>query len=822
MEGHSNFPLVSIVIPAHSISESVARSVLSALAQTLTRIEVIVVAKSSAALLKQLLSPIKDPRLKIKTLSSNASFGDLVNEGVRQAQGSWIAFLHEYDEWLPRKLEFQLKKAESVENSYPVLSCRLIVRSKDKELIWPRRIPAKDEDLSHYLFCQKTPFYGEGLIKFSTLLTKKELLTKVPFDGALPQHEDYDWLLRVKTFKGVSIAFVDEIDPLVIWSIEKEAQRPQQGFDLEGTLSWLKSRKHLFTPRAYACFLLTGVSREVRKKDAKTFFKLVREAFRNGRPSIPDFLWCVLIWISPRNLQHQLASFFAHVRGFPVFQKGRIFITLLFSLYVGLVFFGILRHEMWRDELQAWLIARDSTSLVDLFHNIRYEKHPMLWHVGLFALSRVSQDPFVMQVFHLVIASAALLLFLIYAPFSKLQKLLFAFGYFPFYEYAVKSRNYSLGVLFLFVLCALFKNRKQYLLFIAGILFLLCQTHLFGLILATCFGGILIFEGVLNLQMRREYSFKKSVVFASLFIFLAGIFISLLQIVPPQDVLSPLLASKIEPESESFLSAVRAAITKAYLPDASRVKIKPLFDLPAIPGFILAFFLILFSSGIFLRKTFAFFLYLSGTFLILTFCYSFDMDSMRYYGYLFMLWIACFWIIYDFRRRSLEFRKPNLIAKFCEKTGPIFLTSILLVHAIAGLKTSQRDWQYVFSPAKEAAEYIKQKGFDQMLLVGHEAPAVASLTAYLDRKIYYPRSRKFQTFVVWGKGYRWGKINFSEVLNEAERIQKKFQKDVLLIMTNKFEEVPETIVPAKEFTKALAGGDKFYLYRMPREPSLRH
>ncbi len=315
MEGHSNFPLISVVIPADSISESLTRSVLSALAQTLAQIEVLVVAKDPDGLLKQLLSPIKDPRLKIKTLPSNVSFGDLVNEGVRQAQSPWIAFLHEYDEWLPRKLELQLQKAESLESAYPVLSCRLIARSKGKEMIWPRRFPSKYEDLSEYLFCQKTPFYGEGMIKFSTIVTKKELLTKVPFDASLTQHEDYEWLLRVKTFEGVSVAFADETKPLAVWSMEGEANRSKKGFDLDGTLSWQRNRKQLFTPRAYACFLLTGVSREVTgQKNSETFFRLLKEAFQNGRPSVLDFLWFVFIWASPRGLQHKVANLFARVR----------------------------------------------------------------------------------------------------------------------------------------------------------------------------------------------------------------------------------------------------------------------------------------------------------------------------------------------------------------------------------------------------------------------------------------------------------------------------------------------------------------------------
>ena len=35
-------------------------------------------------------------------------------------------------------------------------------------------------------------------------------------------------------------------------------------------------------------------------------------------------------------------------------------------------------HEMWGDEMQAWLLARDSTSVPNLFANLKYEGHPAL------------------------------------------------------------------------------------------------------------------------------------------------------------------------------------------------------------------------------------------------------------------------------------------------------------------------------------------------------------------------------------------------------------------------------------------------------------
>ncbi len=39
----------------------------------------------------------------------------------------------------------------------------------------------------------------------------------------------------------------------------------------------------------------------------------------------------------------------------------------------------ISHHEMWRDEIMAWLLARDAATPWQVFSLIKYEGHPGLW-----------------------------------------------------------------------------------------------------------------------------------------------------------------------------------------------------------------------------------------------------------------------------------------------------------------------------------------------------------------------------------------------------------------------------------------------------------
>src|SRR6185436_19153940 len=72
----------------------------------------------------------------------------------------------------------------------------------------------------------------------------------------------------------------------------------------------------------------------------------------------------------------------------------------LAGLFLVLAAVATSQHEMFRDELQAWLLGRDSVSLAALLRNLKYEGHPGLWHLCLMLVSRVFPSPVAMQVFH--------------------------------------------------------------------------------------------------------------------------------------------------------------------------------------------------------------------------------------------------------------------------------------------------------------------------------------------------------------------------------------------------------------------------------------
>ncbi len=485
---------------------------------------------------------------------------------------------------------------------------------------------------------------------------------------------------------------------------------------------------------------------------------------------------------------------------------------LILSLFLVFGFLGILHHEMWRDELQAWLIARDSHTIPQLFENIRYEKHPFLWYLMLYGLTRLTDNPFSMQVLHLAIAASALAVFLFFSPFTKLQKFLFSFGYFPFYEYAVKSRNYALGVLFVFLLCAFIPERRKKYILMAGLLFLLCQTNVFGLVLAFALGCILIAEVCFDASLRRELSQKKGYIALSLLIFLAGVMISTFQIRPTSEDWSFMASGKGIHEG-SAVSAVRK-VSQSYLPGGAPPKIKPILGISKTQDFYLACALLVFSIFLFLGKPFVLSWYGLGTFVILLFFFTLYKGQTRHHGNLFILWIACLWIAHYFKRIPLKPQWLNSLSCFFGKCQTPLLFLVLSVHFAAGIQAYFKDWKLPYSPNQEVAKFIKENQLDQMVWVGHEDVVAFPLTAYFRKKIYSLRGDRFGSFVIWGPDRRRGKIAKQEILHKAGKIARHSKKDVLIILSEKLDTMPDSVTKLEQFTNGLSSSEKYYLYVM--------
>jgi len=190
---------ISVIIPSYNRAHCLEHALDSVLAQTYTADEIILVDDGSTDDTARLLAD-KYPMVRY-LFQQNKGVSSARNLGISTAQYKWIALLDSDDEWLPTKLDTQVK---------------LLAKQKDcplchTEEIWIRNGKRVNQMKKHkkaggFIYQRCLPLC---VISPSASLIKKSLLTHIGgFDENLPACEDYDLWLKICAQHPV--AFVSE------------------------------------------------------------------------------------------------------------------------------------------------------------------------------------------------------------------------------------------------------------------------------------------------------------------------------------------------------------------------------------------------------------------------------------------------------------------------------------------------------------------------------------------------------------------------------------------------------------------------------------
>jgi hypothetical protein len=490
----------------------------------------------------------------------------------------------------------------------------------------------------------------------------------------------------------------------------------------------------------------------------------------------------------------------------------RVFIGYAFLIYFIFAAINIAAHEMWFDEMQSWLIAVNSSTLTDLFSNLKYEGHPPLWHICLYFLSRITSHPGAMQFFHLMIASSTAYIFLKFAPFNRLQRLLFIFGYFPLYEYATISRSYSLGILFIFLFCVLFRAgiHKNYLK-LSFVLFLLSQTSAYGFIIAVSFALTLTFEILIDKNICKLQSAEKWELIASVFLVLFGLFASATVMIPESDSgFAVGWTNRIDVER---FQETLASVFQSIFP-IPRLELcywnRNIIPGKTTPG-ILALPLLYFLFLSFVNKRVILFLFSFSFAGMVGFQYFKYLGYLRHFGHFYIIFIVCLWLE-KYYKDDLNLRLPLLnMLDFCKRHKETFLYILLSIHFAVGIFSSEMDWFCPFSASKNTAKYIKDNDMDKLPIVGQPDIAAASVAGYLNRQFYYPMGDRFGSFIIFDRR-RLKDVSEPMLLEKTRRLSVNKKSDVVMVLNYELETNSDSITKLKEFHKSIVSGEKLYLY----------
>ncbi len=190
---------VSVIIPTFNRAHTLARALNSVLAQNHPVKEVIVVDDGST---DHTLELLKDYHSQVTVIAQeNCGVSAARNRGIESASSDWIALLDSDDEWLPHKLESQIKTLQSQAGMRLCHSDEIWIRNG-------RRVNAmhKHEKSGGWIYQKCLPLC---VISPSSVLVHRSLFDEFGlFDEALPACEDYDMWLRVCS--QLPVAYVDE------------------------------------------------------------------------------------------------------------------------------------------------------------------------------------------------------------------------------------------------------------------------------------------------------------------------------------------------------------------------------------------------------------------------------------------------------------------------------------------------------------------------------------------------------------------------------------------------------------------------------------
>ena len=412
-------------------------------------------------------------------------------------------------------------------------------------------------------------------------------------------------------------------------------------------------------------------------------------------------------------------------------KKINIIIFVVFLLLTSLI--GI-NHEPWVDEAQSWIIARDASAFEIIWNIARYEGSFPLWHLTLKLFINLGLDYEHLYIVPILISAIGLIVFLKKVEAPKFVKILLPFSYYVFYQYTIIARSYSYLLLAFSLFAITYKKRIENPLKYVLALGFISLISMHGMIIAVILGTTFLIEII------KEKNIKKYI--KELIIFGTIIIVECIILCPRSDLYMTVSATYTIPEIIN--SIINTLIGKGNI-------YSKIFNALSIMIFIvLAINLIITKNKDVLITTLALF----GFMFIIRF-------GSHHSGILFLF------VIFGIICKYEEIKPKN-------KNIDKILAIILVLYSTASIIPAINDFKYEYSGAKEMAEYIEEKEYDEQEIFGFGYKTV-SVQAYFEQNLYDNRPETI---------YRWT-INNKDFYNYC---------NFLTIDKSEFTEVPKFIL----------------------------
>ena len=487
-------------------------------------------------------------------------------------------------------------------------------------------------------------------------------------------------------------------------------------------------------------------------------------------------------------------------------KKNKINLVVMLC-YSIITFITLLFHESWRDEAQAWLIARD-LNIIDIFRQMKYEGHPVIWYLILVPFAKLGLPYVTVKIVSWLICNIAVWLILKKAPFNLILKILFIFSMPMIYLYPSISRSYCLIPLAITIVAIYFGQRHEKpIQYILSILFL-ANTHviMYGMV-----GILLLLFYIEELIQNRKTNSKeqKKKVYISLIVIIVGLILTLIPIIISMltntDVSLTSNTSIFEDTKLKMENAYKEIMTGCFGENELILKIV------AIALIILLCYEIRyhFKNALIIICT-------EGLqFLIYTYIY---MGSEQRVSTLILLMMFIFWV-----QSNNKINKDNTskIEKKLTNIAEYILVFVLIINVVNGMVAVNKEIKTTYSSSYETAEWIKENLEDDSIFICTSMPLSSAIIPYINKDVFWsPQTLDYFSFTSWDENYRTG----YSLRDLQKRVKDNFEADqnLYLIYTYDFDEMTMNFLEIQGYITEIFESDvsvqeKYTIYKIEQK-----
>jgi hypothetical protein len=441
--------------------------------------------------------------------------------------------------------------------------------------------------------------------------------------------------------------------------------------------------------------------------------------------------------------------------------------VILLSIWLGLVVFTASRHEFWRDEVRALSLARAANSPLDLYALVQHDGHPLLWYLVLFLGTSIVDTRLVLPIASIVIAFAAVGLFMRFAPFPLWFRTVFIFSAVPLFEYSVMARNYGISMLLLFVSAILYRTHATQPYRLAFALGLLANTNvhsaMFACLVAAAWAWDIAAGQKAALISRGFRSYLPLGVVA------AGVLLCLLSTIPPEDTI--LTAVRDSAGAGSIRPVLRTAVLR---PDLTFPDLIPSWVRPK-PAILLLYGAI---AGLFMRPNLLLTALAAQTALGVFFQGVYP-GRYRHQALYLVLLVFLYWL----HNESAGKRAWSGLRRVLFHGG---LYGAVLALMLFDLERAPRkvwaDITGTMSASAALGAFLRESPqFHDAVIVPEPDNRMESLPYYAGNPIYLPREARFGTTVSWTSAAKVH-LTLGELLGDAREVRRDTGRPVLIVL----------------------------------------